>query len=541
MTLSDNMAYRQIVGCLMKNPSLLLEYQDINVSDFDNKVARVCFLAIDKLYKQGATKLIPIEVEQEIEKSERGAAIYKNDGGLNFLKASYEFAELGNFKLYYNRLKKYALLRRLKEEKYDISDYYKEDLKIDDIKEETRLQENFDNSSVEDILNSIEGKYNVIRNEFLSGGRKKGDPSEGIFELIEELRQAPNIGPELEGHIFSSACRGARQGCFYLKSASSGSGKTRTSVFDACKLAFPIRWSHEKENFVQDVEDDGTDREPRKVLFIVTEMDKEELQTIMLAYLSGVNEDHILTGKYEDFGKELERVKFAAKIMSAYKDYFIIEEISDPNLVNVESTIKKYATVDEVKFVFFDYIHSTASMVNQFSKNNLNEASILMMMANQIKQIAKDYGLFIFSATQVNASAMDKDDNEFKNEMSIRGSKSISDKCDIGYVMTRVSDKFWNSVLPQFRSAAREGIISIDVVENPTFRPTHVIDIYKMRRGRYKNVRIWTHLHLGTGMRRDLFITTAENEPIENFHPIEIGTQQEISNWQEILRRDDFI
>ena len=82
----------------------------------------------------------------------------------------------------------------------------------------------------------------------------------------------------------------------------------------------------------------------------------------------GVDEDHILTGNY-DLG-ELTRVKQAAKIIEEYSGYFIIEEISDPNLQNVEATIRKYATVDEVKYVFFDYIHSTASMINQFSKNN---------------------------------------------------------------------------------------------------------------------------------------------------------------------------
>lgn len=35
-----------------------------------------------------------------------------------------------------------------------------------------------------------------------------------------------------------------------------------------------------------------------------------------------------------------------------------------------------------------------------------------------------------------------------------------------------------------------------------------------MRRGRYKNVRIWTNLHLGTGRREDLFMTTSDNQPI---------------------------
>ena len=91
-------------------------------------------------------------------------------------------------------------------------------------------------------------------------------------------------------------------------------------------------------------------RQPRKVLFIVTEMDIEEIQTIMLAYLSGVDEAHILTGKYEV--GELNRVKFAATLIEKYKGYFLVEEISEPNLTNVEATIKKYATIDGVKYVF---------------------------------------------------------------------------------------------------------------------------------------------------------------------------------------------
>ena len=207
-----------------------------------------------------------------------------------------------------------------------------------------------------------------------------------------------------------------------MKSASTNAGKSRTSVFDACRLAYPKRWSHEKGTFIHEINFDEP-RQPRKVLFIVTEMDVEEIQTMMLAYLSGVDEAHILTGRYEP--GELQRVKFAATIMQEYQGYFLIEEISEPNLVNVEATIRKYATLDKVKYIFFDYIHTTASMVNEFAKNNLREDTILMMMANQLKQVAKDYNVFIFSATQVNAAAM-SDDGEFKNEMCIRGSWSCA-------------------------------------------------------------------------------------------------------------------
>lgn len=369
MTLSDRAADRQIIGCLMKNPLLLLEYTDIYPTDFDDKVIRICFIIIKKLYDEGATVLTPIEIDQEIDKHANSAEIYKRNGGLDFVKAAYETAELSNFNMYYIRFKKYSLLRRLKKEKYDISEFYIDDKDISDPLKAIQIQERFDNATIEDILNVVESRYNVIRNEFLNGGKLKGDPAEGILELIDELQKTPNMGPSLEGKIFSSACRGAREGCFYLKSASSGCGKTRTAIFDACHLAYPTRWSHTENTFITEFDANGKQRSPRKVLFIVTEMDKEELQTIILAYLSGVDEYNILRGKY-DLG-ELTRVKYAAKIMQEYSGYFLIEEISDPNLTNIQSTIKKYATIDNVKYVVFDYIHTTASLVNQFAKNGL--------------------------------------------------------------------------------------------------------------------------------------------------------------------------
>lgn len=511
MTLSDLTAYRHVIGCLIYKPQLFLEYSDIQPIDFDYRPARVCLNAIKKLYGAGAVELSILEIDQEIERGGGVALqIYKTEGGLQFLKDAYNIASLSNFDLYYTRVKKYSLLRRLQNAKYDISEFFIEDKDVNNPIEEQKIKDHLEESSLEDILNSVEKNYSEIRNEYLNGGRLKGDPAEGINKLIEDLKTSPSIGPSLEGKIFSSACRGARKGCFFLKSASTSAGKSRTSIFDACRLAYPKRWSWKLNSFIQEVDAKGEFVQPRKVLFIVTEMDKEEIQTIMLAYLSGIDEDHIITGKYE-FG-EYTRVKQAAKIMEEYSGYFLIEEISDPNLQNVEATIKKYATVDDVKYVFFDYIHSTASMISQFTRNNLREDVILMMMANQLKQLAKDYGLFIFSATQVNALAMGDDDEiKFKDEKSIRGSKAVADKCDMGYVMTRISDKGWNSVLPGIQKAIREGVINSNILDN---RPTHILDIYKMRRGRYKMVRIWVRLHLGTGEREDMFITTAENQPI---------------------------
>lgn len=420
MTLTDNLAVKQIIGSLMQNTLLFLEYTDIDYQDFESKVARICFGAIKNLYKLGATKLTTIEVENEILKIEGdAAATYKQSGGLEFLKICYEIAEPANFKIYYDRLKKYSLLRCLKKKHYDISDYYKEENEINSPLEEVEMQKRFDESSIDDILNCVEGKYNEIKSLYINGQKKKTDVADGIKELIADLKQHPDNGPLMEGDLMSLALRGARSGKLFLRSAASNAGKTRGAVFDACRLAYPIRYSHEKGTFIQEITNEWKKVSPRKVLFIVTEMDKSEIQTIILAYLSGVNEEHILTNSYEP--GEDERVSFAAEIVEKYKDYFIFEEISDPNLINVEATIKKYVTMDNVKYIFFDYIHSTASMMAQFERTGLREESILMMMSNQLKQIAKDYNVFIYSATQVNATGM-TDDGEFKNMTAIRGS-----------------------------------------------------------------------------------------------------------------------
>ena len=94
MILSDKMAYRQVIGCLMLNPLLFLEYTDIYVEDFDLDIARICFLLIKKLYREGATKIAPIDIDHEIVKYPNDAKTYYSENGLDFLKICEKFAEL---------------------------------------------------------------------------------------------------------------------------------------------------------------------------------------------------------------------------------------------------------------------------------------------------------------------------------------------------------------------------------------------------------------------------------------------------------------
>lgn len=82
-------------------------------------------------------------------------------------------------------------------------------------------------------------------------------------------------------------------------------------------------------------------------LFITTEQELEEIQTMMLAFLSNVDEEHILNNQY--IGDEEVRIQKAAELLSNAPLY--IEELPDFSLQDVEDIIKKNIREHDVKYV----------------------------------------------------------------------------------------------------------------------------------------------------------------------------------------------
>lgn len=48
-------------------------------------------------------------------------------------------------------------------------------------------------------------------------------------------------------------------------------------------------------------------------------------------------------------------------------------------------------------------------------------------------------------------------------------------------------------------------------------KPNLITDVFKNRRGRWTQIRIWSFVDLGICRKKDLFITTPSNKPIEDF------------------------
>lgn len=147
----------------------------------------------------------------------------------------------------------------------------------------------------------------------------------------------------------------------------------------------------------------------------------------------------------------------------------------------------------------------------------------LGMLSTALKDLAVEMRLFVMSSTQTNAKS-DDDQKGIKNESVIRGSRAIIDKCDIACVASRVSSE--------------EQELLADCIEKVGIIPNQVTDVYKVRRGRYTNVRIWSDVDLGTCRKKDLFITDDKLQLVPNFETVEFsfnGENTEFLNFMDKL------
>jgi len=127
----------------------------------------------------------------------------------------------------------------------------------------------------------------------------------------------------------------------------------------------------------------------------------------------------------------------------------------------------------------------------EFQRSGLREDVTLMMLSNTLKEIAADYNIFMLSGTQVNRGW---EKRHFRNENNIAGSKAIADKTDFGMIATRISDEEFESI----------GTL---IKEKDLEMPNIVIDIYKNRRGRIVNAKLFRKFDYGTCRAKDIIMT----------------------------------
>ena len=141
---------------------------------------------------------------------------------------------------------------------------------------------------------------------------------------------------------------------------------------------------------------------------------------------------------------------------------------------------------------------------------------ILMMESTLLKDLAAELNVFVLTSTQISGDI--EQVKGIRNQNCLRGSKAIADKVDVGMVTAKVTQEELNLLSS---IASKFGI-----------RPNQVTDIYKNRRGRWNDVRVWSYSDLGTCRKKDLFITDASLNEIEGFSPMEFAF--DLNNAQQV-------
>lgn len=491
-SLSDKNAIMQIIGSLMKSPFLLYDSKYIfTKKDFDTPLARNIYIAITNMVFDNKLESINIvDIDNYFQQNEASYENFKKQNGIQYLNDCMEVNNLNNFDYYYNRMKKLSALRALKSDGFDISRIYNEN-EFDVVKEHEQ-QEKLNQMSVEDIFNTFIKDINNLQYDYIcKDDSEEGLITTGIKELFEELQQNPEIGIPLQGKIYNTVVRGARQKKYYLISGSTGSGKSRQMIGHACTIAFPEKYDLKKKSWV-------VTGEGEKILFFGTEMEKDETQTMILAHISGINEDKILNNYYES-EEEKQRVYNAIKIMEHYKDNFVFVRVGDPSIGQVKSLIRKEVLKYDIKYVFYDYIFSSPGLLTEYKNLNLREDVILTLLSTALKDLANELNIFIMSGTQLNGNWQDF--KGLRNQNLIRGSKGIVDKIDVGGISLPVTQEEHQVIDLLARKLGKD-------------LPTQVQDIYKVRRGKYNRVRIWSKVDLGTCRTEDLFLTDVDGNEI---------------------------
>lgn len=495
--LYNERAIKKVLTCLYLDNDLIISSDyPLRLNDFALKKYQAIYSSLYNLYSLGNSSIDISDIIGYFQQQSTLYAKFVEDGGMDVLYEICNDATSPNFEYNYKAVKKYALLTDLQNGGIDISDLYDVSLPVDKLEEQLSK---FNAMEVEDIFKHYNIKLNNIQNKYDTFLEKTCiTAADGIEELMKQLQTIPEVGLPLEGEIYNTVTRGARLKKLYIDSGSSGSGKSRRMAGNATHLAIPMYYNTESGEWINT----GCSN---KVLYITTELEHAEVQTLVLAYMTGINEEKILNNKCSDNEKQI--LELAVEYLKENNN-LIIEYLPDPTIIGIKTIIKKHVLQDDVKYVFYDYIHIGSGLIANRDKQ-MRDDIILLLLTNTLKELANELDIHISTATQLNGEYEEK---EVKNENLIRGSKAVADKADIGAITLRCN-------------MAEEELGRAIALKTGTIPPNFITDIYKNRRGKWTGIRIWRYIDLGTCRTIDCFITDRKGNPLD-FDNIHIQVKQ---------------
>lgn len=494
-----------VVGCLCKKPQLLLE-ENIHLQnkDFQDTFYKSIFGAINDITMNNLTikEITPIDIDNYLASIPQMYKVFEGNDGFNFVEDAINDCNPDIFEQDYKHIRKMSLLRDFKEEGMEIDEIFN----INEIGLQSGQIKKIRDMELEDILDHFNLKMLKIKDEWnVDSVKRSYEAGDNIDSLLERLQQEPEMGYPFSNGYYNTVFRGMRYSKLMIRSAGTGVGKTRLALADICKISCSELYDTDEGKWVSNGSNFAT-------CFISTELELEELQTCMLAFISGIDETIIKKGRYSS--TIYKRLKKAMEILK--ESPISLHYIDDFSITDIESIIEKDIIERNVKFVFFDYIQLAPKLARTMQTSygmGLREDQILVNLSSRLKLLCNKYDVYLATATQLNRSAKE---HENRDSSAVRGSSAIIDKADHAVMCFRATAKDLENL---------EHILETGRYKRPNF--CHYV--YKNRSGRNALI-IWTQIDYGTMREIPCFVTSMDYEymPMELMNcEIEIEDNEE--------------
>ena len=496
-----------LLGCLMNNTQLLFNPSyPLTKTDFDPEpVHRIIFIATCKLAEAGAGSVSEVEIDNYVKDYPAQYEILNDSNFLDFVPTVKELCSSESFELYYTTLRKFSLLRELKEDGYNIADYY------DEMLDETEQMAKLNKWTIDEILTDIEFKSAKLRTKYdVKYVRNEIKAGENVAERLEAFKEQPSFGALFQSGYLSTIWNGWCRGHLGLRGAPSGVGKSRLAVADLTRVGAKEIWSPEVNDFIVN------DNYQSPTLFIATEQDIEtEVEPMFWSAVSGVEYRSIKNGLCTL--DEEKRVIKAGEIIADSNLH--ITSMPNFNTKSLTRKIKEMVECEGIGYCVFDYMEQQGDISQEYREvvgSAGRQDQVLLYLATELKTMAEDMNVGILTSQQLNDSWKSI---SYIDETSLSGGKSTKNKIDFGSIVLPTSylRKDLKQIEPYLK---RKG-----VGDNRQPLPNICEFIFKSRYGIYgdKRLKLWSYFDRGTFKRHDYFVTDDENNVLDDIQPSELG------------------
>jgi len=347
-----------VLGSLYTNHDLLLEYGELlkEQYDFSEPTTKFLFNSISELhYQYPDTEITETKVNIYMNQDPERKKKYDALKGYSYIERIKKLVDLNDFPTYYEKLKKFSLLREYERKGFPAQKIYEKN--------------NFEKLTCEDIVRAME--YQASKIGTIIGGLKESIIlGKNMVSKVAQWKQKPDVGLSIPFEIINMLMRGLRNKKLTMFGMHSGCGKSRTTSKIACYLGI----LHQIPVWVGANEQDEDEWDAMVISCVINNPEFGFQNELYRRGLNGIDETKIVTGAYNELEEEV--ILMAAEFIEKNsKIYFSELESFSENDIRREIKIHQLkgcqlAIYDTMKAPDHDWMSfvKTADMLKEIAK-----------------------------------------------------------------------------------------------------------------------------------------------------------------------------